>query len=44
MSNVLKESIGIVLATFPHMDFLEAYEYCVDVLQISDDVSEEDND
>jgi hypothetical protein len=42
MSNNLQESIGIVMSTFPHMDFLEAYEYCVDILKISDDVSEED--
>lgn len=42
MSSYLQESIGIVLSTFPDMDFLEAYEYCVDVLNITDDTSEDD--
>lgn len=41
MSNNLQEAIGIVMSTFPHMDFLEAYKYCVNTLKISDDVLEE---
>ena len=35
MSNTLQESIGTVMSIFPHMDFLEAYEYCVNVLHIT---------
>ena len=44
MYNTLQESIGTVMSIFPHMDFLEAYEYCVDVLHITDDTLGEDND
>lgn len=41
MSKELQEAIGDVLATFPEMDFMEAYSFCVHNLHLEPEETED---
>jgi len=41
MSKELQEAIGDVLATFPEMDFIEAYNFCIHNLHLDTEETED---